>query len=67
LPTVSYGALYQTSLVDRLIDHVKGGDLRSAWSVVDDALVLASSLECPWCEDPGLHEACWSMPSGAGA
>jgi len=59
LPGVSYGALYQTNLVDRMLEHVRAGELHSAWIVVDDAIALAASLECPWCDHPGLHETCW--------
>ena len=62
LPSVAYGALYQTGLVDRVLDHVKDGNMGSAWSVVDDAMALARSLDCPWCQQPGLHEACWEIP-----
>jgi len=59
LPSVSYGALYQTNLVDRVLEHVRAGNVQLAWTVVADAIALAASLECPWCDHPGLHETCW--------
>ncbi len=64
LPRLSYGALYQTMLLDQVIAHVKDGDVRLAWSVVADASALASSIDCPWCDHLGLHEACWSPRVG---
>ena len=65
VPSLSYGALYQTSLVELVVEQVRLGDVDAAWSVVEDALVLAQSLTCPWCEEPGLHGVCW-MPSSPG-
>jgi hypothetical protein len=64
LPAVSYGALYQTRLVDRVIEHVRDGEVGSAWAVVADASALAASIECPWCDHLGLHERCWSPRVG---
>jgi hypothetical protein len=66
LPAVSYGALYQTNLLDHVLDHVKERDVRSAWVVVDDAMLLAALVDCPWCDEPGLHDSCWSLPTGRG-
>ncbi|MEO8693501.1 MAG: hypothetical protein ABI658_08290 [Acidimicrobiales bacterium] len=60
LPSLSYGALYQTMLLDRVIEHVKEGQVACAWAVVADASALAESVECPWCDHLGLHELCWS-------
>jgi hypothetical protein len=59
LPFVSYGALYQAALLDRVLDLVKENDLAMAWKVVEEAILLADSLECPWCDRLGLHELCW--------
>lgn len=67
LPSASYGALYQTKLLDQVIAYVKAGDVTSAWLVVDDASALADSLECPWCNEMGLHESCWSPRVGDSA
>jgi hypothetical protein len=67
LPRVSYGAVYQTKLVDRLIDHVKARNVEAAWTVVEEAIVLADSLECPWCDHIGLHEACWATGADGSA
>ena len=64
LPRASYGALYQTMLVEQVIGYVKAGDIASAWTVVEDASALADSLECPWCDELGLHEDCWSPRVG---
>jgi len=60
LPFRSYGALYQADLVDRLLELVKAGNVPAAWQVVDEAIALADSLECPWCDRLGLHEVCWT-------
>ena len=60
LPSASYGALYQTMLLDRVLEHVRVGEVQSAWAVVADAVALADSLDCPWCDRLGLHSACWS-------
>ncbi|MEO5839002.1 MAG: hypothetical protein ABIQ73_10720 [Acidimicrobiales bacterium] len=65
LPSVSYGALYRTMLVDRVIEHVEAGDVQAAWVVVGDAVALADSLECSWCDRLGLHEQCWAPRTGA--
>ena len=60
LPYRSYGALYQAELVGRLLELVKAGDVHAAWRIVDEALALADSLECPWCDQLGLHQDCWT-------
>jgi hypothetical protein len=60
LPSTSYGALYQAGVLDRVIEHVKGRNVAAAWTVVNDAIVLCDSLECPWCDRLGLHDDCWA-------
>jgi len=60
LPNMAYGALYQAGVLYRAIDHVKARDVTAAWTVVNDAIVLCESLECPWCDQLGLHQACWA-------
>ena len=46
-------------LVDQVLEHVRAGNVQSAWTVVADAVALAESLDCPWCDHLGLHETCW--------
>ena len=60
LPNTAYRALYQAGVLDRVIDHVKARDVAAAWTVVVDAIVLCESLECPWCDQLGLHHDCWA-------
>jgi len=60
LSHVAYGALYQTKLLDQVLIYAKDGDLVTAWNVVVDALALAGSLTCPWCDELGLHHECWT-------
>jgi hypothetical protein len=67
LPYGSYGALYQAALVDRVLELVKVGDVPAAWGVVADAVALADSLECPWCDLLGLHQNCWTPRIGDSA
>ncbi len=64
LPSISYGALYQTGLLDRMLDLVKANNMDAAQQMVNDATSLADSLQCPWCNRPGLHEDCWT-PHGS--
>ena len=66
LSHVAYGALYQTKLLDLVLTSASNGELTTAWNVVADALVLAGSLDCPWCDRLGLHDECWK-PRGGGA
>ena len=60
LPHTAYGALYQAGVLDRVVDHVQARDVAAAWTVVNDAIVLCESLECPWCGELGLHHHCWA-------
>jgi len=55
-----YGALYQTSLVEHVVQLAKVNDVPTAWKVVEEATTLADSLQCPWCQLLGLHEECWT-------
>jgi hypothetical protein len=64
LPFASYGALYQTNLLEQVLELVKTGDVGTAWKVVEEAVALANSLECPWCDRLGLHEGCWTPQTG---
>ena len=56
----SYGALYQTGLVDRVLELARARDVDRAWHVVTDATLLARSLDCSWCGTTGLHAKCWT-------
>jgi hypothetical protein len=60
LSHAAYGALYQTKLLDLVLNYAKDGDLATAANVVVDALALANSLDCPWCDRLGLHDDCWT-------
>ena len=59
VPYAAYGALYQTGLVERVVQLVAEEQIDSARSLVADAAKLATSLECAWCGCLGLHDECW--------